>query len=150
MILLSASGYTFLIRSIYDHAPHALRLILYEVGYSTGDELMSNLRGLSEDKGALMRYAVETFKQAGYGDFEIVEFDLEKPYVRIHGKNLFETSLMEEMGVYRGDRVVDNYSRGMFAGCFSQLLGTEVVCEELACQSRGEDSCEFVIMPYVV
>jgi len=59
------------------------------------------------------------------------------------------TELSEEVKTNRTPRTVDHYSRGMFAGFFSQLLGQEVVCEEMACQAKGDDTCEFVIMPFM-
>lgn len=148
MILFSARGYVYLVRSIYRQSPQALKFILYDVGYQIGEELMSTLREMTSDLESLMIYAIETFKQAGYGDFELVEFDLQKPYMRVRGRNLFEASLAPETGVYRTPRTVDHWSRGMFAGFFSQMLGTEVVCEEMACQSKGDEASEFVIMPF--
>lgn len=150
MILLSAKAYVYLVQSVYEHAPHATKFLLYNVGYRAGQEFMGSIHGMASDKADLMRYAVKTFEQAGYGDFELMEFDLQRPYVRIRGKNLFEASLAEEMGVYRSPRAVDHYSRGMFAGFFSQLLGQEVVCEEMECRARGDDACEFVIMPFAL
>lgn len=50
--------------------------------------------------------------------------------------------------IYRTPRAVDHYSRGMFAGLMSGLLGMEVICEELRCEYRGDDACEFTILPF--
>ncbi len=42
---------------------------------------------------------------------------------------------------------MDHYSRGMFAGFMSYLIGREVVCEEMPCEFRGDGACEVVILP---
>lgn len=147
-MLFSAQAYIYLVRSIYQHAPHAVKYLLYDVGYQTGLQYMSSLANLSVDMETLVRLGISTFTQAGYGHFELVEYDLDQRYIRIIGKNLFEASLSNEIGIYRTPRTVDHYSRGMFAGLFSKLLGEEVVCEEMRCEARGEEACEFVVMPF--
>jgi predicted hydrocarbon binding protein len=148
-ILFSSKAFVFLAKSIYRHAPQAVKFLFYDAGYRTGEEFVSTLAQASDDKEELMQYAVEFFKQAGYGNFELAEFDLGRPYVRIVGTNLFEASLADEIGIFRTPRTVDHYSRGMFAGFFSQLLGIEVVCEEMSCQAKGDEVCTFVVMPFV-
>ncbi len=109
---------------------------------------MGTLKRREENPQKAFRYFVETYRQAGYGDIEVVSFDLSKPEVTLRGRNLFESGLARQAEIFRSPRTIDHYSRGMFAGFMSVLAGREVVCEEMTCEFRGDDACEFVILPF--
>ncbi len=147
-VLMTEAAYVFMMKVLNEHAPHALKYAFYDMGYRVGEQLMSVLAGTAEEPEKAFRYLVETYRQAGYGNMEMLEFDLEKPQVTLAGTNLLEVQVARGSGVYRTPRSVDHYSRGMFAGFLSNLLGREVVCEEVACQYRGDERCEFVVMPF--
>ncbi|MCL4532025.1 MAG: hypothetical protein M1582_02350, partial [Actinobacteria bacterium] len=97
-------------------APHALKYAFYDMGYRVGEELMGALAGAGVDPEAAFRRLVETYKRSGYGNLEVLEFDLSGPEARLAGTDLFEAAVARESGVYRTPRCVDHYSRGMFAG----------------------------------
>ncbi len=146
--LTTLSAYVFMIKVLHEHAPHALKYAFYDMGYRVGEDLMNVLAGAAENAEESFIYLVETYKQAGYGNMEVVRFDLSKPEARVAGTNLFETEVARSSGVYRTPRCVDHYSRGMFAGFLSSLLKREVVCEEITCQFRGDERCEFLVLPF--
>lgn len=148
VILVTEMAYTFLMRVIYENAPEIVKHAFYDMGYRSGEQLMGTLSDRSQDPERAFRYFVETYRQAGYGNIQVTAFDLGRQEAALRGTNLFETKVAREAGIYRSPRSVDHYSRGMFAGFMSGLLGKEVICEELACQFRGDEACEFVILPF--
>ncbi len=148
VVLMTEQAYAFLLQVINEHAPQAIKYAFYDMGYRVGQELMGTLKDRADDPERAFKYFVETFRQAGYGDITVTSFDLSKPEARLRGTNLFESGLAKQSGIYRSPRTVDHYSRGMFAGFMSVLLGREVVCEEMACEFRGDGACEFIILPF--
>lgn len=146
-VLFSESAFVFLQRVIHEQMPELVKYGFYEMGFRAGIDL-SKEAGNSRDPEAAFRQSVVAYRAAGYGDIEVVSCNLEKPEIRLRGRNLFESSAARQSGIYRSRRAVDHYSRGMFAGLASQLLGREVICEEMKCQFRGEDACEFTVVPF--
>lgn len=149
-IIMTEPAYIFLLQVLHEHAPHILKYAFYDMGYRAGLDLMATPDVADGDREATFRHFIEQYSQGGYGDIEIVHFDLAAPEVRLLGRNLFEAGLAPKAGIFRTPRSVDHYSRGMFAGFISELLKREVVCEEIACQFRGDPCCEFVVLPFQV
>ncbi|MGE5620009.1 MAG: V4R domain-containing protein [Sphingomonadaceae bacterium] len=147
-VAMTEAAYVFLMRVLHEHAPHVIRYAFYDMGFRVGEQLMAAYPvGVAGPERAF-RQLVDNYKLMGYGDLEVVHFDLREPEARLTGTNLFETAVAIRSGVYRTPRCVDHYSRGMFAGFLSKLLDREVVCEEVACQFRGDERCEFVVLPF--
>lgn len=146
VILMTEQAYVFLLQVIHEHAPQIVKYAFYDMGYRTGEQLVEGLREQAESPEQAFRHFVEAYNQAGYGDIEVVSLDLGKPEAILRGRNLFEAGLAGRAGIYRSERTVDHYSRGMLAGFLSALVGKEVICEEMACQFRGDAACEFVAM----
>lgn len=140
-------AYALFQRVIYEHAPHIVRYAFYDMGYRTGEQIVSSLLGRAPDPEQAFRYLVETYKHAGYGDIKVVSFSLDGLEIWLEGTNLFEAALAQQTGIYRSPRAVDYYSRGVFAGFAAALAGQEAVCEEMSCQFRGDDVCRFVVLP---
>ncbi len=147
-ILVTEQAYVFLLRVIHEHAPQVVKYAFYDMGYRAGEQLMVALDARARNPEQAFRHFVRTYTEAGYGSIEVTSFDLSKPEATLRGTNLFEAGLVGEAGICRSPRTVDHYSRGMFAGFLSALLGQDVVCEEMACQFRGDEACEFVILPF--
>lgn len=149
-IAMTEQAYILLLQVIHEHAPHIIKYAFYDMGYRAGLELMASLGERAADPEAAFRHFVELFSESGYGQLEVLHFDLAAPEARLRGTNLFEAGLVGEADIYRTPRAVDHYSRGMFAGFMSELLQREVVCEELACQFRGDPACDFIVLPFQV
>ncbi len=148
VIVMTEAAYVLLLQVLHEHAPHTLKYAFYDMGYRAGIDIMAALEIAEGHEEMALRRFVEQFTQAGYGAIEITHLDLSTPEVRLQGDNLFEAGLAPTAGIYRTPRAVDHYSRGMFAGFVSELLKREVVCEEVACQFRGDPHCEFVVLPF--
>lgn len=146
-VLLTESAFVFLQRVIHEHMPELIKYGFYEMGFRAGMDIAKQARR-ARDRESAFRFAIETYRQAGYGDIEVVSYELEKPEIRLRGHDLLESSAARRSGVYRTPRAVDHYSRGVFAGAISELLGKEVICEEMKCEFRGDNSCEFTILPF--
>lgn len=147
-IVMTEQAYILLLRILHEHAPHIMKYAFYDMGYRAGIDIMASLEIPEGDAEEAFRQYVQQYMQAGYGAVEVTHFELTTPEVRLRGHNLFEAGLAPAAGIYRSPRVVDHYSRGMFAGFTSELLKREVVCEEIACEFRGDPSCEFVVLPF--
>lgn len=147
-IVMTEAAYVLLLQVLHEHAPHILKYAFYDMGYRAGIDIMAALEVTEGGEEAALRRFVEQYAQAGYGAIKITHLDLSAPEVRLQGDNLFEAGLAPTAGIYRTTRSVDHYSRGMFAGFVSELLKREVVCEEVACQFRGDPHCEFVVLPF--
>jgi predicted hydrocarbon binding protein len=148
VILMTEQAYVFLLKAIHEQAPQIVKHAFYDMGYRTGEQLIETLKTQATDPDRAFRDLVETYRRAGYGNLEVVSLDLAKPEAVLRGTNLFEAGLAGKAGIYRSERAVDHYSRGILAGFVSGLVGKEVVCEEMACQFRGDAECEFVVMPF--
>ncbi len=146
--VMTESAFVFLQRVIYEQIPELIKYGFYDMGYRAGVDLAETASQLKVTPDEAFRRLVETYKQAGYGEIEVVEFDLAKPQARLLGRNLLEASAARESKIYPTPRAVDHYSRGMLAGLFSRLLAQEVICEEVKCQYRGDEYCEFVVLPF--
>ena len=147
-IIMTESAFTFLQQVIAEQAPELVKYGFYDMGYRAGRDLARTARRVADTPEEAFRFLVEIYQQSGYGEMEVVAFDLSKPEARLRGHNLMESTAAAKSGIYRTPRAVDHYSRGMVAGLFSELLGMEVVCEEMACEYRGDDACEFVVLPF--
>ena len=148
VIVMTEQAYILLLRIIHEHAPHIIKYAFYDMGYRAGVDMMAGLTESALAPADAMRRFVERYAQAGYGDLSVTHFDLAAPEARLSGVNLFEAGLASRAGIYRTPRAVDHYTRGIFAGFMSDLLKREVVCEEVACQFRGDPRCEFVVLPF--
>lgn len=148
-VVMTGAAFSLLQQVIHENMPELLIYGFYEVGYRAGRDLAESARQGGESPEDAFRHLVETYRQAGYGDIELLSLDLEKPAAVLRGKDLLESAAASASGIHRSPRAVDHYTRGMFAGLLSELLGKEVICEEVACQFRGDEACVFHVLPYV-
>lgn len=146
-VLLSESAFAYLQRVIHEQMPELVKYGFYEMGFRSGIDL-SKEAGRGQDPEEAFRRSVDAYRAAGYGEIEVVSFEVEGPEIVLRGRKLFESSAARQSGIYLTRRAVDHYSRGIFAGLASQLLGREVICEEMKCEFRGDDACEFTVVPF--
>lgn len=148
VIVMTEQAYILLLQVLNEHAPEAMKYAFYDMGYRAGIDIMAAVAERPSDPETAFRHFVEQYTQAGYGNLEVTYFDLAAPEALLSGTNLFEAGLAPKAGIYRSPRAVDHYSQGIFAGFLSELLKREVVCEEVACQFRGDPRCKFVVLPF--
>ncbi len=147
-VIMTESAFVFLQRVIHESMPELVKYGFYEMGYRAGIDLSTAARRAGDDPEVAFRAAVSAYREAGYGDIEVRELNLEKPEARLVGHELLEVSAARMSGIHRTPRCVDHYSRGILAGLFSQVLGKQVICEEIRCEYRGDPCCEFMILGY--
>ncbi|MGP3667044.1 MAG: V4R domain-containing protein [Candidatus Bathyarchaeota archaeon] len=82
----------------------------------------------------------------GFGVYELVKFEPEKPYIklRIHN-NVFASSVK---GKDEAESFVDHYLTGFLQGFFSEIFNKKLKCYETCCMAKDKtDYCEFELSP---
>ncbi|BAF58931.1 hypothetical protein PTH_0750 [Pelotomaculum thermopropionicum SI] len=147
-VLLPQELYAYLMMSVRDHAPHALRHVLYDAGYRTGLGLARKTMNLYSDKEECLRLLMEVIKNDGLGSTELVSLNPSRGRARIRCYDSFQVAISSEYGhLYRAPQVTCDLLRGVFAAYLSVLFEKEIICEEMSCQSIGGNYCEFLALP---
>jgi predicted hydrocarbon binding protein len=147
-ILLPQETYSSLFMSIKEHAPHAIKHVLYDAGYRSALSLAGRTKTFYPDPEECLQLLLEVIKNDGLGNVELVSFNLTRGRARIRCYDSFQVSVENEYGsLYRSPQVTCDLFRGIFAAYFSVLLEQEIICEEMRCQAVEGDYCEFLIMP---
>jgi predicted hydrocarbon binding protein len=148
-VLLPQELYAYLMMSVRDHAPHALKHVLYDAGYQTGLSLAHKTRALyPDDINECLQLLMEVINNDGLGQAELVSLNVSCARAKIRCYKSFQVSIANEYGhLHRAPQVTCDLLRGVFAAYLSVLLEKEIVCEEMNCQSIGADYCEFLAMP---
>lgn len=147
-ILLPQETYASLFMSIKEHAPHAIKHVLYDAGYRSALSLAGRTKTFYPDPEECLQLLLEVIKNDGLGNVELVSFNLTRGRARIRCYDSFQVSVENEYGsLYRSPQVTCDLFRGIFAAYFSVLLEQEIICEEMRCQAVEGDYCEFLIMP---
>ncbi len=147
-ILLPQETYASLFMSIKEHAPHALKHVLYDAGFRSALNLARKTRVLYPDSEECLQLLLEVIKNDGLGNVELVSFNQAQGRAQIRCYDSFQVSVTNEYGsFYRSPQVTCDLLRGIFAAYFSVLLDKEIICEEMCCQSVEGNYCEFLTMP---
>lgn len=147
-ILLPQETYASLFMSIKEHAPHALKHVLYDAGFRSALNLARKTRVFYPDMEECLQLLLEVIKNDGLGNVELVSFNQRDGRAKIICYDSFQVSVANEYGsLYRSPQVTCDLLRGIFAAYFSVLLDKEIICEEMSCQSVEGNYCEFLTMP---
>ncbi|OPX87233.1 MAG: V4R domain protein [Pelotomaculum sp. PtaB.Bin104] len=147
-ILLPQETFASLMMAFKEHAPHALKHVLYEAGYVSGLNMASKASGLYSNLEERLQFLQEHIRNTGVGMLELVSIDLSSTTVRLRCYDSFQVAITKEYGnLYRSPQVICDLLRGFFAGYLSVLFEKEIICEEMSCQSVGGNFCEFVALP---
>lgn len=147
-VLLPQELYAYLMMSVRDHAPHALKHVLYDAGYQTGATLARKTRDLFPGMRECIQLLLEVITNDGLGKAELVSLNLSRARAKFRCYDSFQVAISNEFGhLYRAPQVTCDLLRGVFAAYLSVLFDKEILCEEMNCQSLGGDYCEFVAMP---
>jgi predicted hydrocarbon binding protein len=134
--------------SIKEHAPHALKHVLYDAGFRSALNLARKTRVDYPNIEECSQLLLEVIKNDGLGNAELISFNQSEGRARIICYDSFQVSVTNEYGnLYRSPQVTCDLLRGIFAAYFSVLLDREVICEEMSCQSVKGSYCEFLTMP---
>ncbi|OPX87143.1 MAG: V4R domain protein [Pelotomaculum sp. PtaB.Bin104] len=147
-VLFPQEIYASLMTSIREHAPHAIKHVLFDAGYQSGLYTANKARVLYPDIEECLRFLLTEVVNTGFGKAELVSLDLTRATAKIRCYDSFQVAVTNEYGqLYRTPQVICDLLRGVFAAYLSVLLEKEIICEEMSCQSAGGDFCEFLAMP---
>jgi len=147
-VLLPQEIYASMMISIREHAPHALKHVLYDAGYQSGLYTARKARALYPNAEECLRFLLVEVMNMGFGKTELVSLDLSRATARIRCYDSFQVTVANEYGrLYRSPQVICDLLRGVFAAYLSVLLKKEIICEEMSCQSVEGSCCEFLALP---
>lgn len=91
------------------------------------------------------REAVETYSEAGFGDFHIQDLDIHKGFARITCRDSFEGWAV--LNSRKRSRIpICFYSSGVLLSFLKNLSGkSDLVVAETHCIAKGDAACEFVL-----
>jgi len=143
-VLFPQEMYASLLVSIREHAPHALKHVLYDAGHKSGLQTARKAKVLYPDVEECLLFLLEEMTNAGFGKIELVSLDLTHTSARIRCYDSFQVAVTNEYGqLYRSQQVICDLMRGVFAAYLSVLLEKEIICEEMSCRSVTGSYCEF-------
>jgi predicted hydrocarbon binding protein len=146
-VLFPQEIYASLLISIREHAPHALKHVIYDAGYQSGFYLAHKVRSLYPRIEECVQLLLREMKNGGLGKFELVSLDISRIRARIISYDSFQVDMIKDYGsLYRTPQVTCDLIRGILAAYFSVLFEKEIICEEMTCQSMGGNYCEFFIL----
>lgn len=91
--------------------------------------------------------AVRTYRDSGFGAFDVASVDLGQQRARVTCGDAFESWAWRENGA-RSERPVCSYSAGVLAAMMMLVTGAEsIVCEETSCMACGDAQCAFDVLP---
>ena len=146
IILMSKSTFGVLHKELISVLGRNAEGVLYHAGYEAGKKgfkLMKQWWNFETREEIISAYA-QQFSRFGWLNLENVEVNDQKNVVTIITKNSFEARK------YGGqsDKPVCHYIRGFLCGFAETAFGMESMrCDEVRCQGRGDDVCEFVLTP---
>ncbi len=144
--LLRRSQTGHLWSSLFQTLGRGASAILYQSGLEAGSSTYDFLKRIwnPQDRNQLVTALDEHFRTAGLFRQLSMSFDGEAPRVLTKVRGNFETLLYEDVT----NQPVCHFLRGLICG-FSQrfLRVSDLVCDEVACEARGDETCEFVVRP---
>jgi len=147
-IFLPLQTYASLLKAIKEHAPHILRQVLYETGYTSAQDIADKTLAIYNDPRECLSALLNELTRSGLGKIELVMFNPEEAKAVIRCYDSFQVAVVEEYeSLYRTPRAVCDLLRGTFAAYLSTVLDTQIICEEMQCQSMGGAFCEFIALP---
>jgi predicted hydrocarbon binding protein len=114
--------------------------LLYHIGLNVGKSVWMSLKNLTIGKIELLpQYLKYWMLLMGASVVKEVVINMEKKRAVVRVENSYECELGRGAG-----KPFSNFHRGVFAGIFSELLGSERSVET-KCIAAGDPYCEFVI-----
>ena len=121
------------------------RRVLFEAGQSETFSAMALEKGVLENTAQGFCDAVDTYSEAGFGDFVVEELAFEKRYVRITCRNTFEGWALSHNNRH-SETPVCHYSAGVLLSFMKNMTGqNDLISVETKCIARGDEECEFMI-----
>jgi ribose transport system substrate-binding protein len=145
VVFFPVHGYQLMLNEIHAASPDLLRHIVYRSGFVLGERIAEQVRALYPDPHDRLFVLLEDLSRGGFGAFELLALDLEAGQAEVRGRDLFEAAIAPGLAWARSPRCVDIYCSGRLAGYLTAIFGRPTVCEEIACQARGDPHCHFAL-----
>jgi PAS domain S-box-containing protein len=121
------------------------RRVLFEAGQSETFSGTALEKGILEKTAQGFCDAVDTYSEAGFGDFLVKDLAFEKGYVRIVCRNTFEGWALLHNNRH-SETPVCHYSTGVLLSFMKNMTGRDdLISVETMCIARGDEECEFMI-----
>ncbi|MEW6139336.1 MAG: ATP-binding protein [Thermodesulfobacteriota bacterium] len=119
--------------------------VLFEAGLGETFSTTALAAGILSMTAEGFRDAVDTYSEAGFGDFSVRELRFSDGYARISCGDAFEAWALLCSGKI-ADSTVCYYSTGVLLSFMKHISGrSDLVATETKCMARGDDECHFVI-----
>ncbi|MGI6487345.1 MAG: hypothetical protein GX964_05080 [Syntrophomonadaceae bacterium] len=146
-IVISTDAFGYLLKAIYEYAPHVLRQVLYESSYNSSLAEYDRIDPHYPNKRDLIEWLLRYPALLGVIRYEIVEFDEESKRACIHGYSSYLVDMYQQHELCLSPRISCHSARGRLAAYFTRAWGEDMTCEETRCQSMGSEFCEFIVLP---
>ncbi|MFH1112967.1 MAG: ATP-binding protein [Pseudomonadota bacterium] len=139
-------GWLSLLQSITLFAGEdTFKRVLFEAGLGETFSTTSLEAGILDRTSRGFMDAVDTYSEAGFGNFVVRELGFSEGYARLTCDDAFEA-----WALLRQEKAVDSrvcfYSTGVLLSFMRHVTGKmDLVAGETRCMGRGDDECEFVI-----
>lgn len=124
--------------------------VLQQVGANGGASFASSFTTLGKDsdrQDVAFAECLQAYQQAGFGQFEIVQQTWPIGRLTVRGRDTFEAWMMEENGI-QAQSPACSYTAGVLVGFINVVSNRrDVVCIEHRCQAKGDEFCEFELLP---
>jgi PAS domain S-box-containing protein len=121
--------------------------VMFEMGLSETFSKKGTEEQVLETSAQGLFDAVDTFSEAGFGDFEVKELDFAQGYARITCKDTFEGWSFLNQGNLAPEPIC-YYSCGVLLSFMKSVTGRDELCAtETSCIAKGDAVCEFFIGP---
>ncbi|MCQ5337466.1 MAG: 4-vinyl reductase [Candidatus Methanomethylicia archaeon] len=145
IILFRDAAYIQMFKGIRERFGSAGEAVLYYIGFESGKGFAKIHKEIAEKIGLINPLRIyeeisrKFFQWAGFGIIEIIKLQPNYSEIIIH--DCFECEIAKN----QLDRPYSNFVRGILAGIFTELFGTEFKCKEENCIAKGDKACKFII-----
>ena len=138
-VLFRADWLVGIFADIYKRWGTGGRVFIYHLGYGGGRETYEIWkRRLGLEGKELIQAALDIIQSLGWVSRSSFEIDLDNEIAVIRLEKNFECALSRDM---KGSQFI----RGVIAGFFSGVFGSDCTVDERKCISRGDPYCEFLV-----
>ena len=127
----------------------ATRAVFQQAG-ADGGASYAAAQGRADDpqtQRQVFAHCLQAYQAAGFGQFEILTADWPLGRMTVRGRETFEAWMMSRHG-QRAHSPVCAYTAGVLVGFVNVVsLRRDIVCIERRCQARGDEWCEFELLP---
>jgi len=146
-IVLSTNAFGILVKTIYDYAPHILDRVLYESAYYSSLVEYDKIEGYYNHHREVIEHLLKTIGRLGNIRYEIFEFDDINKRAIIRGYGSYMAEIFKDNELSTSPKASCASGKGRLAAYFTKAWKEEIICEELKCETFGDDYCEFILLP---